>query len=202
MKRWMAASAGLALAMGGAAQAQQTIWWPAPVAAAQQQRMSYFPTGTPLMLVTRTVVSTKDNKPGDPLYLYVAEGLSYHGQVVVPAGAVAIGEVGQSDRNGHVGRKGRLAIHLLSIETPSGPVRLGGGAGDEGTSGLAVSIATMALVSPLGFFIHGTSAHLPAGTMVQAYLAEPLRFVERPGAPAVMGAQVRPDAGGTAVAAR
>ncbi|WP_174280292.1 hypothetical protein [Sphingomonas bacterium] len=69
-------------------------------------------------------------------------------------------------------------------------IRLNGGASDEGTSGLATSIATMVLVSPLGFLVHGTSAQLPVGTVVQASLGEQLVFQQQP-SPAIAG--VAPD---------
>ena len=175
MKRMMAGVV-LGLGMSGLAQAQNSYHWPAPATTAQAAEAAYFPIGTPLTLRTRTQVSTKTNKPGDRLYLEVAETLYYHGQAVIPAGSVAVGEVARADRNGHVGRKGKLDVNLLYVETPSGPIRLTGGSSDEGTSGLITSVATMALVSPLGFFVHGTSAHLPYGTPIVAALAEPMRF--------------------------
>lgn len=168
------------LCVGGVATAQETFYWPAPSSNGQDARATYFPMGTPLMLRTRTQVSTKDNKPGDRVYLEVAEGLFYKGQVVIPAGSVAVAEVARADRNGHFGRKGKLDIRLLYVQTPSGPVRVGGNSYDEGTTGLYTSIATIAFLSPLGFLVHGTSAHIPLGSTVQAYLAEPMRFFERP----------------------
>lgn len=172
-------AAALALS-GSAAQAQTVVHWPAPVSAAAAESMSYFPMGTPIVLTTRTQVSTKDNKPGDRFYLEVAESISYRGEVVLPAGAVAVGEVVRSDRNGHFGKKGKIDIRLLYIETPNGPVRLSGRVADEGTSGAIASFATIAFVSGLGFLIHGTSAHIPFGTTVTAYLAEDMRFRTRP----------------------
>lgn len=165
---------------GSVAQAQNTVYWPAPISAEAQSSMKYFPMGTPVTLIMRTQVSTKDNKPGDRFYLEVAESISHRGQVVLPAGSVAVGEVVRADRNGHFGKKGKLDIRLLYVETPNGPVRLTGRAADEGTSGTITSFATIALVSGLGFLIHGTSAHLPFGTTVTAYLAEDMRFMPNP----------------------
>ena len=190
----MFAAAAMAVLLPGAVQAQMT-YWPAPGA---ERATAYLPIGTPLRLVTRTQLSTKDDKPGDRFYLDVAESLVYRGQVVVPAGAVAVGEVARSDRNGHFGKKGKLDIRILYVETPTGPVRLGGQANDEGTSGTAVSLATMAFVSSLGFLIHGTSAHLANGTVVEAYLADDLRFTVEPAQAQL--AMVQPDAAGFAPA--
>jgi hypothetical protein len=177
MNKWMAVSAVFALAVGGAAQAQNTFIWPAPVAAnAGEGQQYYLPMGTPLMLRTLTQISTKDNKPGDRVYLQVAESVSFRGQVVIPIGSPVTAEVTTVQRNGHFGRKGKLEIRLIQAVTPNGPVRLTGTAYDEGKSGTAASVATIALLSPLGFLIHGTSGQLPAGSAVEGYLAEPLRF--------------------------
>lgn len=180
MNKWISGGAVVALAASAGAQAQSQIHWPAPLTPTQAAQATYFPMGTPLTLITRTQVSTKTSKAGDRIYLEVAETLSYRGQTVVPAGSVAVGEVVRSDRNGHFGKKGKLDIRLLYVETPSGPVRLSGHAFDEGTSGAITSFATIALVGGLGFLVHGTSAHLPFGTTVQAYFAEPMQFMQQP----------------------
>lgn len=183
MKDWKVAAAMIALVVSGTAQAQTAFYWPAPEAQpAGEAKRYYLPMGTPLMLRTRTQVSTKDNKPGDRLYLEVAESVSFRDQIIIPIGAPVFAEVSRVQRNGHFGKKGKLEIRLISVETPSGPVRLSGTAYDEGKSGTAASVATMALLSGLGFLIHGTSAELAPGTPVQAYLAEPLRFTWYPDA--------------------
>lgn len=173
------------LVSGTCAQAQDVFYWPAPAAGSQGTQALFFEEGTPLTLRTRTEVSTRDAKPGDRLHLEVAESLSHQGQVIVPVGAPAVAEVVRSDRSGHFGRKGKVDIRLLYVQTPSGPVRLTGQAADQGIDHAALSIGTFVLVSPLGFLIRGTSARIPFGTSVQAYLAEPLRFT--PGASVASG---------------
>lgn len=184
MRNWIAAGAAIVLMASGAAQGQTSFHWPAPeTAQTANAKRFYLPMGTPLMLRTRTDISTKDNKPGDRIMLEVVEAVSFRGQVVIPVGAPVFGEVARAQRNGHVGKKGKLEIRLIRVETPNGPVRLSGSAYDEGESGTAASVATMLLISPLGgFFIHGTSARIAAGTGVQAHLAEPLRFAWYPAA--------------------
>jgi hypothetical protein len=170
---------GLAVAAMGlaanAASAQDVVYWAAPRTSPAIGEY-YFPMGTAINLATRTQISTKDNKSGDKIYFDVAESLLFRGQVVVPAGSVAVGEVSRVQRNRHFGRKGKLEIRLLYVQTPHGPVRLSGSAYDEGVSGTAASVATMLFVSGLGFLIHGTSGYIQPGAPVQAYLADPLRF--------------------------
>ncbi|MBO9697418.1 MAG: hypothetical protein J7499_14580 [Sphingopyxis sp.] len=200
MRIWEAAAVLASVMVAGTAQAQTTYYWPAPKSPpVGEAKRYYIPMGTPLMLRTRTHISTKHNEPGDRVHLEVAENVSFRGQTVIQAGTPVIGEVALAQRNGHVGRKGKLEIRLLHVETPNGPVRLAGSAYDEGSSGAAVSVATMLLVSPLGgFFIHGTSAELPSGTPVKAHLAENLRFTWNPETAKLAALPARPDIYGNA----
>lgn len=196
MRNWGTIPALAVLLASGAAHAESTYYWPAPESASEAGAQKFFlPPGTPLMLRTLTEINTKDNKAGDRIYLEVAESVTFRGQVVIPLGAPVIGEVMQVQRNGHFGKKGKLEVRLIRVETPSGPVRLNGSAYDEGKSGTLASAATIAFVSGLGFLIHGTSGYLEPGTVVQAHLAEPLRFAWQPPAerPATALQQVQPD---------
>jgi len=177
MKKISVGVLGIVMSVSSVAQAQNTYYWPAPTSISQQGQMAYFPMGTPIVLTTRTQVSTKDNKPGDRIYLQVAENLMYRGQVVVPIGSPAVAEVTRAERNGHFGKKGKLEVRLLYVETPSGPVRLSGRRASEGKSGTAASVATIVVVGWLGFLVHGTSAKLAPDTIVTAYLADDLRFM-------------------------
>ncbi|MBN8808229.1 MAG: hypothetical protein J0I47_08330 [Sphingomonas sp.] len=174
--RFYTFAAFAALLSSSAAQAQDTIYWQPLPSSSKNTPHYYVPAGTPLMLSTRSQVSTKDNKSGDRLYLDVMESVVFRGQVVIPAGSVAVGEIARAERNGHFGQKGKISIRLSYVQTPWGPVKLQGSQYSEGRSGTAASVATIAFVSVLGFLIHGTSATIPDGTKVQAYLAEPLMF--------------------------
>ena len=178
------------------AQAQEVVQWQAP--AAQTGQYSYFPMGTALQLTTRTEVTTKDNHAGDRFYLEVAEPLVYRGQTVVPVGSVAVGEVMRAERNGYFGKKGELAIRLLYVQTPSGPVRLSGHMARNGTGQALLAIGGGVVVGWPMFLIHGTSGRLAAESTMTAYLADDLRFALQADAarPAVA---VVPDAPGSTV---
>jgi len=197
MKFAVAAAAAIA---SSAALAQYQVYWPTPIGTEVARQSYNFPMGTPLALMTRTQVNTKVNKPGDRVYFEVAEALTFRGQIVVPVGAMAVGEIVRADHNGHVGKKGKIEIRPLYVETPHGPVRLTGRSYSEGKSGTALSVATMALVSTVGgYFIHGTSGTIQAGTPVQAYLAESLIFSQTTQRPnAVYPMSVQADAAGKA----
>lgn len=188
MRNWGTICGTMALLVAGSAHAQtadleSAVDYPPSVST----KRYYLPIGTPLRLQTTAPLSTKDSKPGDRVRLEVVEDVSFRGTVVVPVGTSVIGQVSRAQRSGHVGKKGKLDIQLISIEMPDGPVRLTGNVSDEGKSHTALSVGTMLLVSPLGgFLIHGTSASIPAETSVTAYIAEPLRFAWRPDKDALM----------------
>jgi hypothetical protein len=137
----------------------------------------YVQGGYPVMLMTRTELSTRDNRAGDRFYLEVAENVSAKGQVVIPVGSMAVGEVVRSERNGHLGKSGKMEVRILYIDTPRSRILLTGDRASRGKSGTLPVVATAMFVSVLGsFFVHGTSARIRAGTPVQAYLAQDLRF--------------------------
>ncbi|WP_174297388.1 hypothetical protein [Sphingomonas bacterium] len=147
-----------------------------------------------MALRTRTEANTKQMKPGDRVYLEVAESLSYRGQIVVPVGAPAVAEVARSERNGHFGKKGQIEIHLLYVQTPYGPVRLSGGTSARGKEATAWSLPVAALISWPVIFVHGTSGYIRSGTAITGYLAESLTFNAAPPAPQVAtAAMAQPD---------
>lgn len=200
MRTMFVIAAALAATALQGVSAQQFYHWPASPVAAESAQRSYFPMGTPMTFRTRTEVNTKQARPGDRFYLEVAESLTYRGQVVVPVGAPAVGEVIRSEKNGHFGKKGKLEVRLLYVETPYGPVRLGGQSGDRGKEAAGWVIPGAALVAWPLVFVHGASAYLRHGTQMTGYTAEPLAFAQVPGAAAL--ATVQPDSLPTAFTPR
>ena len=173
IKALFSTSAALCL-LAGTAQARDAEAWSAP---AGNVEVRSFPPGTELMLRLKTDLSTKSSLPGERVELELAQPLMDRAAVVLPVGTRAVGEVANVQRNGHLGRKGKLAVRLLYLDSSSGRVQLNGGSQVEGESGTALSVATIVFVSPLGFLIHGTSARMLQGTTVQAYTAEDLRYL-------------------------
>ena len=169
----------LAASIPSVAAAQYSVHWAAPVAATGPS--AYFPIGMPLQLKTRNELNTKDVHSGDRFYLEVAEALIYRGQVVVPVGSIAVGEVMRSERSGNFGKRGELEVRLDYVETPSGPVRISGRSARQGLDQGVLAIGGALFVSWPMMFIHGTSGRLPADSPITAYLADDLHFGVQPG---------------------
>ena len=174
MKLALSGYIALACLTPAIASAQDIVRWDAPTA--PSGRTASLSMGTPVKLVTRTELNTQDVHAGDRFYLEVAEPIVYRGQIVVPVGAFAVGEVMRAERNGMFGKRGELAVRLNVLQTPYGPVRLSGCSGRKGKEQGVLAIGGALVIAWPMMFIHGTSGRLPADTVLTAYLAEDLRF--------------------------
>ena len=68
--------------------------------------------------------------------------LSSKGQVVIPVGSMAVGEVVRSERNGHFGKSGKMEVRVLYIDTPRNRILLTGDRSSRGKSGTLPVVAT------------------------------------------------------------
>ncbi len=115
----------------------------------------------------------KNLRVGDRFRMEVAEPVVVQGVTVIPVGTPAVGEITEVRNKGMWGRSGRFTARLLYVTVNGRQIRLDGEFDDKGKSGAAGAIATSALVFlPAGFFMTGTSAELPAGTIVGGFIDE------------------------------
>jgi hypothetical protein len=155
---------------------------PAPlVVPAPKQTMLL--SGTEVALRLRTELTTKEKllKVGDRFDLETVDSIKLGTLTVIPAGTRAIGEITSVRNKGMWGKSGRFEARLLHLQTPDRNIRLAGAFTDKGTSGGWGAVGAT-LLSPVilpigGFFVTGTSARLPAGTIVKSYLDEDVPVV-------------------------
>lgn len=76
--------------------------------------------GTKLPLVLHNSVSTRNAKPGDPVYLETLFPITRENRIVIPAGSYVQGEVVESKRPGRVKGRGELLIKLNTLILPNG----------------------------------------------------------------------------------
>lgn len=142
--------------------------------------------GTPIALKLSEELTTKEKQVhvGQRFNLEVAEALQVGDQVVIPVGTPAIGEVTEVRNKGMWGKSGHIAAHVLYLRVGSRQIRLTGTFDEKGTTGTAGVVTSVALVPLAGFFVTGTSAHLPLGMPVKAFIDEdvPLAIDAKPGA--------------------
>lgn len=139
-------------------------------------------TGTEIQLKLQEGLSTEGKKlrVGQHFQLAVVEPVTVGGQVVIPVGAPATGEITEVRNKGMWGKSGHLTASLLYVSVNGRQIRLNGTFDDKGVTGTGGVVAAVILVPVVGFFTTGTSARISAGTQVKGFIGEdvPLMFAD------------------------
>lgn len=187
--------AHLALAFGAAltlapvaAHAQATLApvsataMPMVIGAPMQTAMLRAGTSVPLRTLTALTTDGKKLKVGQRFDLETTEAVSVNGQVVIPAGSRAVGEITDVRNKGMWGKSGRIGARLIYVQANDRRLRLGGSMDDKGVTGTGGVVAAAILVPVVGFFVTGTSAAIAPGSNTTGYLEEdvPVAFASVP----------------------
>jgi type IV secretion system protein VirB10 len=76
--------------------------------------------GTRLPLVLHNSLTTRNAKPGDPVYLETLFPITQNNKIIIPAGSYVHGEVVEAKRPGKVKGRGELLIKLNTLILPNG----------------------------------------------------------------------------------
>lgn len=131
-------------------------------------------TEVPLRLEEGLDSNDKSLREGQQFRMTVANDVRLGNVVVIPAGSPATGEVTDIRRKGMWGKSGRINARVLNVRVADRLIRLTGTFDDKGVTGTAGVVAAIAFVPIAGFFMTGTSAKIPAGGGVKAFLDEDL----------------------------
>lgn len=169
----MALAAGILIASPAVAQNQSASTETAPIAAAPTTN-AVLRAGTPIQLRLMEEVTTKKKaaRVGQRFQLEVAAPVEVNGAVVIPSGTPAWGEITEVRNKGMWGKSGKLNARLLYLRVNGRQIRLTGSFDDKGVTGTAGVVGAIALVPVAGFFMTGTSATLPKGGEVGAFIDE------------------------------
>ncbi len=130
-------------------------------------------TEIPLRLVEELTTKGKTLRVGSRFHLEVSEPVLVNGVVVVPVGSPAVGEITDVHNKGMWGKSGKLNARVLYMTVNGRQIRLSGAFDDKGVAGGIGAVAVSAIVFlPAGFFMTGTSAKVPAGTIVKSFVDE------------------------------
>ena len=134
--------------------------------------------GTPITLRFMEEITTQDRaaRIGQRIRMEVAAPVEVNGVVVIPAGSVAEGEVTGVRNKGMWGRSGHLDARALFVRVNGRQIRLSGAFDDKGVSGTAAVVGALIVIPIAGFFVTGTSAVLPMGGEVNAFLDEDVQL--------------------------
>lgn len=148
-------------------------------------------TEVPLRLVQELTTKGKKLRVGDRFHLETSEQVMVQGVNVIPVGSPALGEITDVRNKGMWGKSGHLAARILYVTVNGRQIRLSGAFDDKGVVGGVGAVAVSAIVFlPAGFFMTGTSARVPAGTIIKSFVDEdvPLAMPVAAQAPLVVGA--------------
>ena len=127
----------------------------------------------PLRLLQELTTEGKRARVGDRFRLETAEPVLVNGVTVIPVGSPAVGEITEVRNKGMWGKSGHLTARLLHVSVNGRQIRLSGSFDDKGRAGGVGAVAVSALVfAPAGFFMTGTSARIPSGTIVRSFVDE------------------------------
>jgi hypothetical protein len=146
-------------------------------------------TEVPLSLMTELTTKNKKLRVGQRFEVETTEAIALNGRIVIPVGTPGVGEVTTVRNKGMWGKSGHFDIRLLYLRVGDRKIRLSGTADDKGVAGGWGAAAVSAIVFlPAGFFMTGTSALLPAGTVIKGFLAEdvPVAFADSEAPRAIM----------------
>lgn len=187
---------GLAL-MAGPGSAQISLGAaepPAPImsntGSATEADVHVLRAGTPIPMRTMVELTTKKKKlrVGARVPLEVAESVRLQGQVVIPSGSPGMAEVTDVRNKGMWGKSGAISLRVLYVRVGERQLRLSGTVDDKGKTGTGAVVASVAFLWPAGFFTTGTSAMIPVGAPIPAFLDEdvPVKIVSAAAEPVVV----------------
>jgi hypothetical protein len=130
-------------------------------------------TEVPLRLSQELTTKGKKLRVGDRFHLETSEPVIVQGVNVIPVGSPAMGEITDARNKGMWGKSGHLAARVLYVTVNGRQIRLSGAFDDKGVAGGVGAVAVSAIVFlPAGFFMTGTSAKIPAGSVIKSFVDE------------------------------
>ncbi len=167
--------------LAAAAAAQTTVApvavQPAPAvpisAAPATSAMLRIGTEVPLRLSEQLTTKGKQLRVGQRFHLTTSEPVMVNGVNVIPIGSPAVGEITDVRNKGMWGKSGHLAAQVLYVTVNGRQIRLSGTFDDKGVAGgVGAALVSGIVFLPAGFFMTGTSAVVPAGSIIKAFTDE------------------------------
>jgi len=183
--------AALAATITGNAFAQATSTFvnqtpaPAPIAApSTSNAMLRVGTEVPMRLLEELTTKGKTLRVGQRFRMETSEAVLVNGVKVIPVGSPAVGEITDVRNKGMWGKSGHLGARVLYVTVNGRQIRLSGAFDDKGVAGGVGAVAVSAIVFlPAGFFMTGTSARVPVGTIIKGFVDEDVQLALHSSAP-------------------
>lgn len=130
-------------------------------------------TEIPVRLRTELTTERKALRVGARFEIETYEPVLLGGHIVIPSGTPGVGEITSVTNKGMWGKSGHFDLRLLYLRVGVRQIRISGTGDHKGKAGGVGAVAVSAIVFlPAGFFMTGTSARMPAGTVIKGFLDE------------------------------
>ena len=145
-----------------------------PLVVTPAPQTSVLRTGLQIPLTLAEPLTTKGKmlRVGQRVQLVTSQAITLGGRTVIPVGSPAVGEITDVRNKGMWGKSGHINGRVLYLHANGRQIRLTGQFDEKGTTGTAAVVGSVILLPVVGFFTTGTSAKLPVGTPVTAFLDE------------------------------
>ncbi len=125
--------------------------------------------GTAVVVRTEMKITPRNYQVGDKVRLVVVDNVEVDGEVVIKAGAGAIGEVIAANKKALAGIPAKIGIKVCSVTAVDGSeILLTGNKVVEGESNTANVVVCAVLCTPFALLFSGGSAEISAGEMIEA----------------------------------
>ena len=142
-------------------------------------------TEVPVRLLEELTTKGKNLRVGNRFRMETSEPIMVQGVVVIPVGSPVVGEITDVRNKGMWGKSGHLGARILYVTVNGRQIRLSGAFDDKGVAGGVGAVAVSAIVFlPAGFFMTGTSAKVPVGTVIKSFVDEDVQLAIQAAAPA------------------
>lgn len=130
------------------------------------------PAGTTLAFEMVESLSSKTSQRGDRFSLRLIEPLVLDGQLLIPAGALAVGEVVHADRAKAGGQAGELILAARYLDWDGRQLPLKSFRAGVGRSRTDAAVGVMVAAGIAGFLVRGGQLEISAGSPISATLRE------------------------------
>ena len=128
--------------------------------------------GAPVPVALSEELTTKGKalKAGQLVRLEVAQDVMLNGRVAIPARSPVEGIITEVRNKGMWGKSGGIHLAIRSVNINGTSIRLKGDMDSRGSTGTAGVVGAIVALPLAGFFVTGTSAHMPIDMPGRAFL--------------------------------
>ncbi len=157
---------------------------PAPVVAPEPVQL-LLAAGAPIQLAINEQLSSRTHDEGDNFSLTVVQDVYSDGQVVIPRGARAMGQVTWRTGTGAFGKSGKMEIAFRYLDIAGRRIPLRGMHRQEGEGNTAATVGAVLGAGVIGgLLVRGRRALVQEGREFTAFTVDPVPFAAEPGSAA------------------